>query len=217
MEVAKTNELLKMAELIIEYRGYEESEVTRGENTTDILASKPESDEGILVRVVKDPLTGASVIGVDKAKGMRDTLTEMDGKNGIILGDRFTVAAKRVLKENNIEFFTGKQNIIKFIDSEHLYLKINEFVQRLCKEKCGKLPISASDCTGITTETSVFKEYTCKIRQISDNADIHFEHRWWSLLQNDLRDLLTLVILNKNRVVSTVESDDSETQSNPST
>lgn len=196
-----------MAELIIEYRGYDEADVTRDENTIDILASKPESDEGILVRVVTSPQNGASVIGVDKAKEMEETLAKMEVEHGIILGDRFTNAAKRVLKESSIEFFTGKQNIIQSINPDQLYIKINEFVQHLCEEKCGKLPLSASECTGVTKETGEFMEYTCKIRQISDNADVHYEHRWWTLLQNDLRDLLSLVILHRDRTDSAVEND----------
>lgn len=206
-DVAITNNLLEMAELIIEYRGYDETDVTRSEKTIDIRASKLDSDEGILVRVVTNPQTGASVIGVDKAKEMVETLAKMDTKHGIILGDRFTNAAKRVLNENSIEFFTGKQNIIKTIDPEQLYVKINEFVQRLCEDKCEKQPLSASECTGVTVETGTFKEYTCKIRQISDNADVHYEHRWWTMLQNDLRDLLSLIILNRNRTDAVVESD----------
>ena len=110
--MAITNDLLEMAELIIEYRGYDEADVTRGDKTIDILASKPESDEGILVRVVTSPQNGASVIGVEKAKEMEETLAKMSVEHGIILGDRFTNAAKRVLKESSIEFFTGKQNIL---------------------------------------------------------------------------------------------------------
>jgi hypothetical protein len=206
-DVAITNDLLKMAELIIEYRGYDETDVTRGDSTIDILASNSESNEGILVRVVTNPKNGASVIGVDKAKEMRETLAKLDVKHGVILGDRFTNAAKRVLNENSIEFFTGKQNIIKSINPEQLYVKINEFVEQLCEERCGKQPLSASECSGVTKEAGEFKEYTCTIRQISDNADVHYEHRWWTLLQNDLRDLLSLVILQKNRAGNAVESD----------
>jgi hypothetical protein len=206
-DVAITNDLLEMAELILEYRGYDETDVTRSEKTIDILASKPDSDDGILVRVVTNPQTGASVIGVDKAKEMAETLAKMDTKHGIILGDRFTNAAQRILDENSIEFFTGKQNIIKTIDPEQLYIKINEFVQQLCEEKCEKQPLSSSECTGVTIETGAFKEYTCKIHQISDNADVHYAHRWWTLLQNDLRDLLSLIILNRNRTDSAMESD----------
>jgi len=204
--VAITNDLLEMAELLIEYRGYDEADVKRGQRTIDILASKPESDEGILVRVVTNPQNGTRVVGVDRAKEMEETLANMDVKHGIILGDRFTNAAKRVLKENSIEYFTAKQNIIRSINPDQLYVKINEFVRHLCEQRCGKHPLSASECTGITEETGEFKEYICKIRQLSDNADVHYEHRWWTLLQNDLRDLLSLVILHRDRTDTAVES-----------
>jgi hypothetical protein len=64
---------------------------------------------------------------------------------------------------------------------ERLYLRINNYVNDLCKKKCGKIPQKESDC-----------QSDCRIRIISDNASFHFEHGWIKLMKNDLKQLLAI-------------------------
>jgi len=64
---------------------------------------------------------------------------------------------------------------------ERLYLRINQYVNDLCKVKCGKIPEKESDC-----------KCDCRIRIISDNASFHFEQGWINLMKKDLKQLLSL-------------------------
>ncbi len=191
------NDLVATAELIMEFRGYDESSTNNGEGTIDIVASKPESDAEVLVRVVTG--AGPSVVGVDKAQEMRDAIQTQEVESGIILSDRFTAGAKRVLKEHAIEFFTTKQPIIESIDANGLYVKINAAVKARCVASCGKSPSSAVECQGVAMEPNAFLKYPCRIRQLSDNADVHYEHRWYQMLRDDLHELLNMAINDNHR------------------
>jgi hypothetical protein len=190
------NDLVTTAKLLMEYRGYDETSRTNGEGMIDIIASERTADKEILVRVVTG--TGPSVVGVDKARNMRDAIQAQEVDAGIIFSNRFTAAAKRMLKEHAIEFFTTQQPVITSIDADGLYVKINAVVKPLCEATCGKYPSSAAECQGTSTGPDAFLKYSCRIRQLSDNADVHYEHRWHQLLRTDLRELLTMVIQTKH-------------------
>jgi hypothetical protein len=192
------NDLVTTAALIMEYRGYDETSRNNGEGAIDIVASERTSDKEVLVRVVTGAKPGSSVVGVDKARKMRDAVQAQEVETGIIVSDRFTVAGKRVLKEHAIEFYTTQQPVIRSIDADGLYVKINAAVKPLCEATCGKYPSSAAECQGITTGPDTFLQYPCRIRQLSDNADVHYEHRWYQMLRTDLRELLTMVIQTKH-------------------
>jgi hypothetical protein len=190
------NDLVTTARLLMEYRGYDESSRDKGEGTLDIIASERISDADVLVRVITGPRT--SVVGVDKARKMWDAIQAQEVETGIILSARFTAAAKRVLKEHAIEFFTTQQPVITSIDADGLYVKINAVVKLLCEATCSKYPSSAAECQGTSTGPDAFLNYSCRIRQLSDNADVHYVHRWHQLLCTDLRELLTMVIPTKH-------------------
>ena len=193
------NTLVTKAELIMEFKGYDKSSVDKCEELIDIVASEPGSDADVLIRIVKSSKLGTGVVGVVKARNMRDAIQEREVKTGVVLGERFTTAAKRVLKENSIEFFTTKQPVITAIDAYGLYVKINAVVKRLCEATCGRYPSSAAECQGISTEPDAFLKYPCRIRHLSDNADVHFEHRWFRMLREDLRELLIMTVQMNHR------------------
>jgi hypothetical protein len=192
--MSTVNDLVAKSELIMEFRGYDESSIDKREGSIDIVASEPESDAEVLVRVVTSTKLGTGVVGVDAARKMWDAVQAREVETGIMLGDRFTTAAKRVLKEHAIEFFTTQQPVIRSIDADGLYVKINAAVKQLCEATCGKYPSSAAECQGISTGPNSFLKYPCRIRQLSDNADVYYEHRWFQLLRDNLRELLTMTI-----------------------
>jgi hypothetical protein len=188
------NNLVTTAELLLKYRGYDATSTDKREEMVDIVASESESDAGVLVRVVTGAESGTSVVGVAKARKMRDALQAEEVETGIIVSDRFTAAAKRVLNEHAIEFFTTQQPVITAIDADGLYVKINAVVKELCEATCGKYPTLAAECQGTSKGPNAFLKYSCRIRQLSDNADVHYEHRWFQMLRNDLRELLLMMI-----------------------
>jgi hypothetical protein len=71
--------------------------------------------------------------------------------------------------------------------SVKLFSIINEYTQKLCKAKCGQIPLKYSDCKGYTDG-----HYSCDVRLTSDNADFHFERGWTNFLEKDLMKLLTI-------------------------
>ena len=98
---------------------------------------------------------------------------------GVLLGKKFTVAAKRELMENDIQRIS-ESHTPRF-KPERLYLRINNHVNDLCKAKCRKIPKKEVDCKG-----------DCRIRIISDNGSFHFEQGWIKLMKNDLKQLLAI-------------------------
>ncbi|MFQ5999544.1 MAG: hypothetical protein ACE5J6_02075, partial [Candidatus Bathyarchaeia archaeon] len=70
---------------------------------------------------------------------------------------------------------------------QRLYFSVNKIIEKLCKVKCDRVPMKESDCKGYSKGT-----YSCKVRVISDDASLHFEHGWANLLQNDLKRLLAI-------------------------
>jgi hypothetical protein len=110
---------------------------------------------------------------------MLEAMEREDCDKGVLLGKKFTVAAKRELRENNIQRIS-ESHTPRF-KPERLYLTINNYVNDLCKAKCGKIPKKESDCKG-----------DCRIRIISDNASFHFEQGWIKLMKNDLKQLLAI-------------------------
>ena len=87
--------------------------------------------------------------------------------------------AKEEMVRNNIQRISEKYMLP--LKPESIYLQLNNYIDRLCKAKCGKIPEAESDC-----------QSDCKIRVISDNASFHFENGWLRLLKNDFKQLLAL-------------------------
>ena len=144
----------------------------------DITALDEESNEKVLLRIVESK-SKSGFVGVDAVREMLETMEREDYDKGVLLGKKFTVAAKRELMENDIQRIS--ENYTPRFKPERLYLRINNYVNDLCKAKCGKIPKKESDCKG-----------DCRIRIISDNASFHFEQGWIKLMKNDLKQLLAI-------------------------
>ena len=144
--MATGNDLVTTAELLMKYRGYDESSTDTCEEVIDIVTSEPDSEADVLVRVVTGANPRSGVVGVNKAREMRDAIQAQEIETSIILSDRFTTAAKRVLRKHDIEFYTTQRPVIESIDADGLYVKINAAVKELCEATCGQSASSAAEC-----------------------------------------------------------------------
>lgn len=181
----KVEEVFEMAELIMATRGYEKEEDQKWEKGMDIIASPVESEEKILMRVVTNPSSKSGVIGVTAVREMSEELEREGYDKGYLIGKRFTKDARKVMNQEGIEIASKK--ITPSFRPQRLYVAINDYTNQLCEAKCGYVPAKESDCKGYLDG-----RYPCEIRQISDNAQFHFEHGWTNLLQNDLKQLLII-------------------------
>ena len=216
MDSSNEIELLQKAELLMELRGYKKEGVEQTETAIDIKASMQDSDETVLIHIIK-----ANSIG-EKIKNFDYNLEEGKTYKIIVLGTLFTKAAHKHLRAQDIEFFPANRPIGSSLNLQELYLKIRNSVDILCEEKCGHVPQSESECEGFSKSFnecsycsgkgnleyfykaracpicggtgSTQSQYPCNIRLISDNSDFHFKKSWIDLLRNDLLSLITLRI-----------------------
>ena len=159
-------------------RNYSCEEREEWDQGMDITALDEESNEKVLLRIV-EPKSRSGFVGVDAVREMLEAMEREDYDKGVLLGKRFTDAAKRELMENDIQRISDSHK--PRFKPERLYVRINNYVNDLCKAKCGKIPKKESDCKG-----------DCRIRIISDNASFHFEQGWIKLMKNDLKQLLAI-------------------------
>jgi len=219
------SELEKKAELLMELRGYQKEKLHKDEESIDIEATKSDSDESVLIRIVTKSDLKSNGVGVDKAGEVKQMVDEQDFDKVIVFGRRFSKAAKENLNEIDVEFFSQDKKIISSFNPQTLYLKIHDIMDSLCQIKCGYIPQSESECEGYSKDPikcyycegsgkymgsyrqhrcpicggtgSRENHYSCKVRLISDNADFHLKHSWTNLLQNDLLSLLTIIRTTK--------------------
>lgn len=213
--------LMQNAQLLMLLRNYVQEEMSREENRVDIIASTPESDESILLRVITLSKSSSKAVGVDQVKKTEKVLEREEIDRVIMFGNDFTQSAKEELFEEGIEFFSEDKRILSCLNPKDMYLKIITCVNELCRIKCGHSPKSEADCMGYSKEEpscpfcngegyidqhdrryrcihcggtgSIRTHYSCNVRLISDNATFHFNRGWVPLLQDDLRSLLGLL------------------------
>ena len=176
---------VKKAELISAMRDYKRKRTRSKERRVDFTVSPSEEDEKILIRAITEPKSKSGYIGVDTVREMSDFLEKRNYDKGILIGKRFTNAAKREMKNAEIEVVS--EAISPTFKVKQLYSMIGNYVEKLCKAKCGKVPVKDSDCKGF-----VDGHYTCDVRLISDNADFHYEKGWVNVLERDLVKLLAI-------------------------
>jgi hypothetical protein len=214
--------LLKEAKLLTKVRNYHIDKLVENEATVDITASKPDSDETILMRIVTKSKLVSNVVGVEKVRETNQILEERDVDKIIIFGSTFTSAARKELRKEDIEFFSKEEKILSTLTPQELYSTILDYVTKLCQIKCGRVPESESECEGFSKGPvkcsycggngklggsyrkykcpicggigSKENHYSCRVRLISDNADFHYKNSWITLLQNDLRSLLEILL-----------------------
>ena len=216
--------LLEKAEILMEIEGYEQESLKKSENAINIKVSKPDSDETILIHIVTKSELISDAVGADKARATKKLVDQEDVDKLIVLGHRFTKAAKEKLNEVDIEFFSDEKGVLSVIPPIKLYSTINDCVNQLCQTKCGHIPKSPSECKGYSVDPILCsscrgsgkreglnllcktcggtgfrnQHYSCEVRLISDNADYHQGKRWVSLLQSDLLSLIKIMRREKN-------------------
>jgi hypothetical protein len=178
-------ELVSKAEVISAVRGYEKRRTRRKEGRVDFMVSPSESDDKILIRVITEGKAKSGYVGVDTVTEMSDILKKRNYDKGILIGKRFTEAAKSEMKRKNIE--SVSETITSHFSLERLYLAIDNCVRNLCKAKCGHVPMKEADCEGY-----VAGHYSCDVRLVSDDASFHFKHGWIGFLEKDLAKLLAI-------------------------
>jgi guanylate kinase len=178
-------ELVEKAEVISAVRGYENRKTQRMESKVDFTVSPSEADGKILMRIITETKSKSCYVGVDAVREMSEALKTRKYDKGILIGRRFTEAAKNEMKHENIEAFS--EAITPNFKLEHLYSVISSYVEKLCRAKCDRVPVKESDCKG-----HVDCQYSCDVRLISDNSSFHFEHGWVGFLEKDLARLLAI-------------------------
>jgi hypothetical protein len=166
------------AELLMAVRDYSCEERGEWDEGIDITALDVKSKEKILLRVVTSKVK-SGFIGIDAVREMLGVMERRDYDKGFLFGKRFTDSAKQKMMENGIQRFS--EIYAPPFKPERLYLRINHYVKKLCKAKCGRIPKEEADCKS-----------NCRTRVISDNALFHFENGWINLMKNDLKQLLAL-------------------------
>lgn len=178
-------EPVKKAKLISVMRNYDQKRARIKERSVDFIVSPSENDKKILISAITEPKSKSGIIGVNTVREMIDFLETKDYDKGILVGKKFTNGAKREMKQANIEYFS--ENFSPDFKLERVYSTICSYVEKLCKAKCGKIPVKDSDCNGFADGN-----YSCVVRLVSDNADFHYEKEWLTFLERDLVKLLTI-------------------------
>jgi len=226
--------LMKKAELLMELRDYNVEKLQKSQAKIDVTASKPDSEETVLMRIIPKSNLTNNTIGVDHVRQMKTSIEEEDFDKVIVFGNRFTSAAQKELRDEDIEFFSTKLKIVSTLDTQELYAKVIDCADELCQIQCGHIPQSEAECKGYSDtpvqctfcDGSGRKQgrrcpvcfgtglrqthYSCIVRLISDNADFHFERGWARLLQNDLYDILELLSAANSKqpwITTTIEGD----------
>ena len=178
-------ELVEKAEVISAVRDYESKRTRRKERKVDFTVSPSGSDDKILMRVITESKSRSGYVGVDAVREMVEVLKRRKYDKGILIGKRFTEAAKREMEREGVEAVS--ERITPHFKLERLYLVISGYVENLCRVKCGFVPVKESDCKGY-----VDGRYVCDVRLVSDNASFHFERGWIDFLERDLARLLAI-------------------------
>lgn len=171
------------AEFLVAVRNYKCGSRKKWSGGIDFVASDVVLCEKVLLRLI-EPQSKSGFVGADDVKNMLKGMKHKDCDKGVLIGKRFTNAATQEMSVHGIQQVSD--GYMPPIKSEDIFLTINNFINNLCRTKCGAVPLKESDCKGH------LKESNCKIRSISDNAFFHFERGWINLLKNDLRQLLLL-------------------------
>ncbi len=171
------------AKLLIAIRDYRCAQSEKWADGMDYWASEKISDRKVLLRSIEPQRKGGFVNIVD-VRNMVEVMKKNDCHNGVLIGRRFTDAATQEMTQDNIQQVSDEY--MPPVKPENIILAINCCVDKLCKTKCGAIPVKESDCKGH------LKDSICRVRTISDDALFHFERGWTDLLKSDLRQLLLI-------------------------
>lgn len=104
----KKKGLMKKADILMNLRGYQQEETHKEKGIVDIIASKPETEEKVLVRVVTRSQLKSDTIGTGQVRKMEKTLEKMGVDKGVLIGKRFSSTARREMLEEGIEGISEK-------------------------------------------------------------------------------------------------------------
>ncbi|MFP3985206.1 MAG: restriction endonuclease [Candidatus Bathyarchaeia archaeon] len=171
--------------LFMAMEDYEFERQKRRDDGVELTISDDQTNDKILLRVITEPKSKSGFVGANSIDEVVATIKRKDYDKGVLVSRRFTKAARRKLREEGIQIISD--DFMPDFKPDKLYLTMKNFVDDLCKAKCGKVPQKKSDCKGHSNGG-----YSCKIRLISDNSSFHFERGWKNLLENDVFQLLSL-------------------------
>jgi hypothetical protein len=172
-------------QVVLAVRGYETVGIRKKKSLVDYTVSSQKSDDKILVRVMIETPSKTGYVGVDSVKDMNEVLEKQNYDKGVLVGKLFTEAAKTEMKKDKIEMISESRK--PYFKSMKLFSVINDYTQKLCKAKCGQIPLKVANCLGNPNG-----HYSCDIRLTSDNADFHFKRGWTNFLEKDLMKLLAI-------------------------
>jgi len=170
------------AEFLIAVRNLKCTRRREWSRGTDFVALDAVTDKKVLIRLMESEKSG--YIRGDDIKDMAEAMRRMNCGSGFFIGRRFTNSATEEMSLDNIQ--PVSDDYMPPTTSESMILIINNHIDDLCRKKCGAVPLKESDCK------ARFKEASCEVRLISDDASFHYGLGWMDLLKNDLRKLLSM-------------------------
>jgi len=180
----KTDWQMHTVELMKTIHGYEDPEYNDEVGSVDFITK--EEDQKKLMRALVDE-DGSSGTGyMNKVNQTIEEVQDSEIDEALILADRFTSSARRLMKENEKVDYVSSKFTPSYRVSDLVYA-IQKKTMRLCEKKCGKVPESKDDCKGIDEDG-----YACQVRRISDDATFHAQMKWKEVLLEDFNKLVEL-------------------------
>ena len=171
-------------ELMKILHGFEEPVLNEEVGSVDYTSF--EDDDTKILRVLVEDDGAPSPGYVKKVSRTVDDVNETEVDEALILANRFTPSARRMLKQRDDVDYLSPKVVCPYSVSELVYA-IQQKTMELCKLRCGQVPKSREDCDGIRD-----REYICPVRRISDDADFHAEMKWREVLYDDFSLLMDL-------------------------
>ncbi len=100
--------LKSKAELVMAMEDYACDEKQKLAERIDLIASQGNSNDRILLRIITEPKSKSGFVGVNAVTNMNETLESENYDKGILVGKRFTAAARREMKRKDIEMVSEK-------------------------------------------------------------------------------------------------------------
>jgi hypothetical protein len=173
------------AALLVAVRGYEFKERRKFDGGADLVLLDGDSGDKILLRLITEPKSKSGTVNIDAVNNMTEILESEDYDKGVLISRRFTKAARGEMGRKSIQMLSDRY--MPSFEPKKLYFEIQDYIDKLCEFKCGRIPSKKSDCKGLSKG-----RYSCEVRLINDNALFHFSRGWTKLLQKDFLQLLKL-------------------------
>ena len=185
MEIELKNDWqMHTVELMKTIHGYEDPEYNDEVGSVDFISK--EEDQTKLMRALVDE-DGSSGTGyIEKVNMTIDDVQDGEIDEALILADRFTSSARRLMKDNEHVDYLSSKLIPKYRVSDLVYA-IQQKTMQLCSKMCGGAPESRDECKGVGEEG-----YAGQVRRISDDATFHAQMKWSEVLLEDFNKLVEL-------------------------